>query len=273
MQKPLIILPCSQEKLSEPAIAMKLYQGKGYLPLLSKTTASIRMDYDLAILSAKYGLIDAFDTIAPYELKLSKESLPAFVKQQSRKANALIKNKAPSEIIACLPKRYLEALTLMLNEDNALIPMTTPPAGAGIGSQRGFLASALKAIEPRYLDVFFFGEEQSGKTSKSAIIRIRPGTEFFPWLKNDAENGNRPVYGKLVTAEKFINDGSVQKIIDTNGNAWSTSSYKFGLSDEVKTFISNFIFENVDVCDESYSVFEFSELQSAFNEYQYGIVA
>lgn len=273
MQKPLIILPCSQEKLSEPAVALKLYQGKGYFPLLSKTTASLGMDYDLAILSAKYGLIDAYETIEPYELKLSRETLPAFVKQQSRKANALIKNKAPSEIIACLPKLYLEALTLMLNEDNALIPMTTPPAGAGIGSQRGFLASALKAIEPRYLDVFFFGKEESGKTSKSAIVRIRPGTEFFPWLKNDEENGYRPVHGKLVTAEKFINDGSVQRIIDTNGNAWCTSNFKFGLSAEIKTFISSYILEYVDVCDEGYSVFEFSELQSAFNEYQYGIVA
>jgi hypothetical protein len=266
MQKPLIILPCSQEKLSVPARAINLYQGKGYLPLLSKSTASVGIDYDLAILSAKYGLIHANEMIEPYEQKLEKDAMEGFIKSNARKANALIRKLNPTRIITCLPKLYLNALTSMINENNALIELKVPPEGAGIGSQRGFLASALKALEPNYLDIFFFGKTPSGRLENSVFVRIRPGTKFRPWLRNDVENAYSPVYGDVVTAEKFISDGNGQRIVDTNGNKWRTDQFKFGLDNGFSDFISTYLHDNVERYTDDYQVIEFSELESKFFE-------
>lgn len=145
--KPLFVLPCSADKASVPAKAIELYQGKGYLPLVKNSIATLGIDYNLAILSAKYGLIHALDVIDPYEKKLVYADLPAFIHQHSRRANALVSACDPSKIIACLPKFYLHAFTSMLSNAHRDIAILTPPAGGGIGIQRGFLANQLALLE------------------------------------------------------------------------------------------------------------------------------
>lgn len=261
MSKPLIILPCSQEKLSESAAALKLYQGKGYIPLLDKSTASIGMDYDLAFLSAKYGLVHAYEEIEPYEQKLSPETLPVLVDSKKRAGNSLIKSLSPSSIIACLPKLYLRALLEMLNEDHQQIPLACPEAGSGIGSQRGFLASQLRAIEPAFTDVFFFGHKTKGKPSPTMLVRIAPGVTFRPWLRNEGPD-MKPEYGKPVTAAKFINSRSGNSIVDDKGQIWSTTSFKFGLCDEQKHAIMTYIDENAGAYDDEYKTVNFCEIMS-----------
>lgn len=269
MQKPLIILPCSKDKRPNAAMAKDLYLGKGYLPLLDKSYATLQCDYDLAIMSAKYGLVHAFQVIEPYEQKLSEDSLPQLVKQKARSANALIKSLAPSKIIACLPKLYLTALREMLNEANSDIELNTPAKGAGIGSQRGFLVEELKQLAPKYIDIHFFGNKTKGKPQPCAMLRFTKGDCFRPWLKNTVnEKGIHPTYGRQVEIAHLRNTRSGPKMICTNGHDWSSINVQFGLPSELSAFIRQFIDENVDVYGTSTNkpVFYFSELEKLYGE-------
>jgi cytoplasmic iron level regulating protein YaaA (DUF328/UPF0246 family) len=66
-EKVLVIASCSKKKLDHPAPAVKLNQGTFFKK--SRKLAKVH-DFDLKILSGKYGLLDPNQIISPYNQKI-----------------------------------------------------------------------------------------------------------------------------------------------------------------------------------------------------------
>lgn len=71
--KKLLITGCSKKKSETPGMAKKVYKGNLFRKCLELAT---KWNYDLLILSAKYGLLNPNDMIHPYEkvIKSKKEA-------------------------------------------------------------------------------------------------------------------------------------------------------------------------------------------------------
>ena len=67
----LLIISCSKKKTNHPQRAVEVYNGPSYY-VLRKYLKNTK-DIDVKIISAKYGLIDGNDKIAPYEYKMNKQ--------------------------------------------------------------------------------------------------------------------------------------------------------------------------------------------------------
>lgn len=138
---PLIVLPCSADKLSYPSRAIDFYQGKGYLPVLrKKTTLHLGSDYNLAFVSAVYGLVMADEILSPYDLKMTAKQANWLVANKSEPAQAKLLKLNPAKVIACLPKLYLSTFEKLTNSDGLELTVLKPTRGSGIGHQRQFLS-------------------------------------------------------------------------------------------------------------------------------------
>ena len=67
MNKVLVLAGCSQKKLDYPAPAIDLNQGQLFRGIKK---LSISNNFDLKILSGKYGLLESNEVIAPYNQKI-----------------------------------------------------------------------------------------------------------------------------------------------------------------------------------------------------------
>ena len=67
MNKVLVLAGCSQKKLDYPAPAIELNQGQLFRGIKK---LSISNNFDLKILSGKYGLLESNEVIAPYNQKI-----------------------------------------------------------------------------------------------------------------------------------------------------------------------------------------------------------
>lgn len=107
----MIITGCSQKKLSYPAPAIDLNQGQLFRSI--KKLAK-RNDFDIKILSGKYGLLDSNDVISPYnqEIRTKKDIL----KIKRKIIPKLIKIREYYDlIIVILGKKYLEVIEPLIN--------------------------------------------------------------------------------------------------------------------------------------------------------------
>lgn len=67
MNKVLVLAGCSQKKLDYPAPAIELNQGQLFRGIKKLTISN---NFDLKILSGKYGLLESNEVIAPYNQKI-----------------------------------------------------------------------------------------------------------------------------------------------------------------------------------------------------------
>jgi len=65
--KTLVVTCCGARKNSIPMVAYKLYKSSRIRAVYNR-----RYGCDMAILSAKYGLIDAHETIEPYDMRMDE---------------------------------------------------------------------------------------------------------------------------------------------------------------------------------------------------------
>lgn len=99
---PLIVIPCGAAKLPHAAPAGDLYTGAQHvLTRQAADTLAAATGGRVVILSARHGLLDLHDVIAPYDLKLGDVgSITAAT------VTAQLATIAPARIVALLPKAY-----------------------------------------------------------------------------------------------------------------------------------------------------------------------
>lgn len=225
---PLIVLPCSADKLSHPAKAVDFYLGKGYLPVL-KNKINLRMgrDYDLAFMSAKYGLVLADEVLSPYDLKMTVKQAAWLVDNKSERAINKLKKLNPSKIIACLPKLYLSTFERMVAGLESGINLIKPTKSSGIGLQRQFLSMELDKLTNGVASFFSFYDLDSKNETVTTIIEIRTGDVFTPYLGGVGENKK---IGTPVKIKQIIVNNDSPIIIDETNDKYSLFDVSNGLS-------------------------------------------
>jgi len=148
--KPTLILPCSANKLNTPAPAYHLYTGTGYLGIIKKFNEDLLKEhFNIFFVSAKLGLINAFDVIDPYEQPMTPKRLKQMKLSDGLKdkakalASTFSKNK---DCYMMIPKAYKELLHHYI-DDVINIERVVESAG-GIGSQRGQLKRIIESELP-----------------------------------------------------------------------------------------------------------------------------
>jgi hypothetical protein len=99
---PLYVVACGKRKKPRPAPAWQLYTG----PYFGAMMAYVRLRaglHDIAILSAKYGLVPAQRVIAPYNLKLGQ---PGSVDVETLRRQAAELGVAGRDVVAFGGQRY-----------------------------------------------------------------------------------------------------------------------------------------------------------------------
>ncbi|MCU7556098.1 hypothetical protein OCL06_16015 [Alteromonas sp. ASW11-19] len=233
---PLIIIPCTAAKQSSPCKAIDLYQGTGYRSVVLASSTRRGIDYNLAFLSAKYGLVMADTVIAPYEQKLTRKALESYAPSHQQAFNQLLASTQPTEIIACLPKLYRQALTNLLSEAKYAPPVHLPDEGSGIGAQRGFLKSHLDRLKENALPVWCFFDQTDSKEPLQARVKVQVGDRFRPWVSGNPKDDDA-VYASVRRVVRVEHLRSGGKVFDQYGEAWSSSAIWFGLDEAEKAII------------------------------------
>lgn len=139
--KILVITNCSKKKLQSPTVAQNLYQG---LFFRNVKTFSKRMQFDLCIISAKYGLLNSDEIIEPYDKTIkSKKDILELKENVSGKFDKLLNEY--DKIIFIMAKNYLEIFKSYL--DNSKIICAIDHRGSG-----GFLQLTSKLKKIKKLD-------------------------------------------------------------------------------------------------------------------------
>ena len=100
--KILILTNCCKTKLDYPTKARKLYRGALFRKIMN---LSNKINSDIRILSAKYGLIGPNEVISPYEKKLKyKKEILAFQISEIPKLEKIMGNY--SNILVIMSKTY-----------------------------------------------------------------------------------------------------------------------------------------------------------------------
>ncbi|WP_218309746.1 DUF6884 domain-containing protein [Alteromonas antoniana] len=236
---PLVVIPCTAKKNSCFCPAIDMYQGTGYRSVVLASGARRGIDYNLAFLSAEYGLVMADQYIHPYERKLQKRDVTGFVEEHAASFEITLTQCSPSEIVACLPKLYAYAFSQLIESTEFDKSVKYPPEGAGIGTQRGFLKSHLEDFREVSFPVWCMFRQHDGKELITARLKLTPGDRFRPWLRNDPETLT-PELGSLRTLIAIDRSNKSLKAIDEKGNKWCPSAIWFGLSDEEKSEIRRY---------------------------------
>lgn len=125
MKKSLLIVNCSKKKLETPAKAKDLYTGQFFRGVKQ---LSEKLDFDLAILSAKYGLLNANQIIEPYDQIIkSKKDIQELQKKIRSKFSNLLENY--NEIILFMGKKYRMVFSQYL--DNPKVKFAYDHRGSG----------------------------------------------------------------------------------------------------------------------------------------------
>lgn len=89
MNRPTLIIGCSEKKLEGINLAFELYQG-GMFSLIKANLVNPLEEFNILILSAKYGLIDASDKISPYDKRMpvgrDKQAISSFASEHAKKS-------------------------------------------------------------------------------------------------------------------------------------------------------------------------------------------
>jgi hypothetical protein len=110
MSQTLVITSCCKKKLDYPAPARELYQGQLFKIVCEYAEKN---NYDLIILSAKYGLIALNDVIEPYDQQLKSVKDAKIMAERIYDSLAVILSSY-KKIIVIMGKYYRRAIEDML---------------------------------------------------------------------------------------------------------------------------------------------------------------
>lgn len=130
MTRQLVVIGCGAAKLDRPARAADLYVGSYFRLALSAAQQLADRD-DIAILSAKHGLLGLDQLVAPYDLTMGQAG-SVTTDQLARQATA--RGLTGCAVLALCGRRYAALLREVWSD------VATPLAGLGIGYQRQALA-------------------------------------------------------------------------------------------------------------------------------------
>ena len=110
--KVLVLAGCSQKKLNYPAPAIELNQGQLFRGIKKLTMSN---NFDLKILSGKYGLLDSNEIIAPYNQKIRTKKDILIIRRKIF-SKMLKTTKIYDLIIVIMGKNYREVIEPLFNE-------------------------------------------------------------------------------------------------------------------------------------------------------------
>jgi hypothetical protein len=139
-----IVIACGAEKLDHLAPAGDMYCSPHFqLSLKAARTEADQTGAQVAILSARYGLLYPEDPIRPYQLRMGEPG--SFTARQLAEQ---LRRREVRAITALLPGRYLEAVrqaAAILEIHGTTVSITDLYAGAaGIGYQRAILSALIR---------------------------------------------------------------------------------------------------------------------------------
>ncbi|KKN12075.1 hypothetical protein LCGC14_1020140 [marine sediment metagenome] len=115
--KVLVLAGCSQKKLNYPAPAIELNQGQLFRGIKKLTMSN---NFDLKILSGKYGLLDSNEIIAPYNQKIRTKK--DILRIRRRIFPKMLKTTEIYDlIIVIMGKNYREVIEPLFNENFIII--------------------------------------------------------------------------------------------------------------------------------------------------------
>ena len=140
--KKVTLIACCKEKENQPLPAWLLYRSD----LFSKSLAYANESGSDAvyILSAKYGLVDANRTIAPYDETLNDMNKAERTEWANKVLRQLLRDLdglGGVEIQVLAGRNYRDHLCSIF--DYAGVPYSVPMAGLGIGQQKAWLKAQL----------------------------------------------------------------------------------------------------------------------------------
>jgi hypothetical protein len=159
MARPVYLVGCGKSKLSRPAAARHLYTGTLFRRSLGYAEARAQEDGgDVFILSARYGLLNPGQTVAPYDLALG--SLPK--RERAHWGERVVRQICDAYLIGrpselwrlrfCIlaGAAYADAVVAALEVSTqpygalATPPVEQPLRGMGIGQRLAWLGSRLE---------------------------------------------------------------------------------------------------------------------------------
>jgi hypothetical protein len=139
------LIACSGSKAAAAAPAAQLYQGD----LFRKSLAWAQRQgcAEVAILSARHGLLPLDQVVAPYDERLVQATLPQRRRWAERVLAQLLQRwplGEACELVFLAGRRYAEPLVELIHAAAPHTQIRRPLAGRGIGSQKGWLARQLR---------------------------------------------------------------------------------------------------------------------------------
>lgn len=229
--KPLFVIPCSAQKKGGSWPAYDLYLGKGYLPLIKKCSSKLGQDFNLAFVSAKYGLVPAERVIQSYDAKLSASNCEIFAEQTQSRALRELEQLNPSVIYCCLPNSYERVFMLWVSMSQYRCAI--PANNGGIGFQRQFLSKSLNLVsakQPLVVNIFV----ESNAATRSVQINVRKGDQISVWVCGNPTDGG--TFSAMRTVRNVEEDrfGRPTGITDDDGLYWNHGQVSMGLKNQLK---------------------------------------
>lgn len=138
---PLYLVACSAAKLDQPARAQDLYQGQAFR--FARALVEAR-GAQWKILSAKYGLVDPQDVIAPYDVTLTQQPVATRKSWGAHVAAQLYgQGFAGRPLVFLAGASYVEPILRWQITQQCFANVSLPLAGLGIGYQLHYLKNAL----------------------------------------------------------------------------------------------------------------------------------
>ena len=148
----LIVVPCAADKADRPVAARELYVSDNFAHALRAaeleaidTERVCGVSVKVMILSARYGLVELDQVLAPYDLRMGQAGSIS-----AAGIAAQLAELAPSAVMSMCPAAYRDRLAAAVaesneDEDNAWIEfIDTYEAAPGIGYQRGVASSLIR---------------------------------------------------------------------------------------------------------------------------------
>lgn len=142
------LIACSGTKAAAAAPALRLYQGDLFVKSLAW---ALRQRFaDVAILSAKHGLVSLDQVVAPYNESLTSATRAARRRWADGVLAGLLERwplvSTPCEITFLAGRRYTEPLIEVLLAAAPGTLVQRPLSGLGIGQQKAWLTSQLREL-------------------------------------------------------------------------------------------------------------------------------
>ena len=112
----LVITNCSKKKLTHASKAIQLYQGQFFNKVVNFTR---RMNFDLKIISAKYGLISPEKIIKPYDKKINNSEVIKLREGISESIKVILDDY--DKIIFLMGRNYLKCFEDYLDNPKMII--------------------------------------------------------------------------------------------------------------------------------------------------------